>query len=100
MESSSSSLSDKLAAATEGLWPNCFHHLHDVSEQNALTICDYVFSLRSEINRSDNYRKGIIAVLCSLSTFFNNNKSFKEITRQDLLSFLNGRRKPENVDPL
>jgi integrase/recombinase XerD len=94
------SLSDKVAAATEGLWPNCFDHLHDVGEQNALTICDYIFSLRSEINPVDNYRKGIITVLCSLSMFFNNAKSFKEITREDLLSFLNSRRKPENVDPL
>ena len=38
------SLSDKVAAATEGLWPNCFDHLHDVGERNALTICDYIFS--------------------------------------------------------
>jgi hypothetical protein len=83
VESSSlspSSLSDKIAAATEGLSYNCFDHLHDVGnrqKQNALTICDYIFSLKSEINPSDNYRKGIIMMLCSLSAFFNNNaKSF------------------------
>jgi len=100
-----SSLSDKIAAATEGLPPNCFDHLHNVGnkqKQNALTICDYISSLRSEINPSDNYRKGIIAMLCSLSALFDNNnaKSFKEMTRQDLISFLNSRRKPEDVDPL
>jgi hypothetical protein len=42
-------------------------------------------------------------LLCSLSTFFNNdnsNKSFKEITRHDLLSFLDSCRKPEDIDPL
>jgi integrase len=42
-------------------------------------------------------------LLSRLSTFFNNdnnNKSFKEITRQDLLSFLDSCRKPEHVDPL
>jgi integrase len=41
-------------------------------------------------------------MLCSLSAFFNNNnaKSFKEMTRQDLISFLNSRRKSEDVDPL
>jgi hypothetical protein len=33
--------------------------------------------------------------------FYNNNtKSFNEITRQDLLSFLDSRHKPEDVDPL
>ena len=81
MDSSSlSSLSDKIAAATEGLSSNCFDHLHDIGnkqKQNAMTICDYAFSLRSEINPSDNYRKAIIMMLCSLSAFFNNNaKSF------------------------
>jgi hypothetical protein len=95
------SFSDKVAAATEDLWPNCFDHLHhDGGEPNALTICNYIFSLRSEINPAYNYRKGITTVLCSLSMFFKNAESFKEITREDLLSFLNSRRKPEDVDPL
>jgi hypothetical protein len=94
-----SSLSDKVAAATEALPSKCFDNLHNAgNKQNALTICDYMFSLKSEINPSDNYRKDIIMVLCNLSTFFNNNKSFKEITRKDLLSFLDSRRKPEQVD--
>jgi hypothetical protein len=97
-------------AATEGLPPSCFHQLHDrvllagpKGKQNALTVCDYVFSLRSEVNPSDHYRKDLVMLLCRLSTFFdndNNNKSFEEITRQDLLSFLDSCRKPEHVDPL
>jgi hypothetical protein len=66
-----------------------------------MTICDYISSVRSEINSSDNYRKVVIMLLCDLSMFFNNNtKSFNEITRQDLLSFLDSRRKPESIDPL
>jgi hypothetical protein len=61
MESSlsllSSSLSDKVAAATEALPSKCFDNLHNAgNKQNALTICDYMFSLKSEINPSDNYR--------------------------------------------
>jgi hypothetical protein len=49
MESSSlwlSSLSDKIAAATEGLSANCFDHLRNVcnkQKQNALTIYDIYF---------------------------------------------------------
>jgi hypothetical protein len=71
---------------------------------NALTICDYVSSMKSEINASDHYRKDVIILLCNLWTFFNNNsnnnnKSFKEIIREDLLSFLNSYRKTEDVDP-
>ena len=106
----SSSLSDKVTATTEGLPTNCFHHLHDKvlcagskGKEDAMTICDYVSSLKSEINPSDHYRRDTIMLLCNLSTFFNKNadaKSFKEITRQDLLSFLDGHRKPEDVDPL
>jgi integrase len=77
-------------------------------KQNALTICDYIFSLRSEINPSDNYRRDVIKLLCNLSMFFTNNnsnnndaaKSFKEITREELLSFLNSHRKSEDVDQL
>jgi integrase len=94
--------------ATEGLSTRCFSYLFDrvlpasrEGKENALTICDYMSSLRSEINPSYNYRRDTIILLCSLSTFFNNNaKPFKEITREDLLSFLDSYRKAESVDPL
>lgn len=69
-----SSLSDKVAATTEGLLPNCFHHLHDrvlcarsKGKENAMTICDYISSLKSEINLSDHYRNDTIMRLCNLS---------------------------------
>ena len=100
----------KIENTTEGLPHNCFNRLYnrvlcagskDKGKENAMTICDYISSLRSEINSSDNYRKVVVMLLCDLSMFFNNNtKSFNEITRQDLLSFLDSRRKPEDVDPL
>jgi integrase len=103
-------LLDKVTATIEGLPPNCFHHLHDKvlcagskGKENAMTICDYISSLKSEINPSDHYRRDTIMLLCNLSTFFNKNanvKSFKEITREDLLSFLDSYRKPESIDPL
>ncbi len=46
-----SSLSDKVTDITEGLPPNCFHHLHDrvllcarsKGKENAMTICDYIY---------------------------------------------------------
>jgi integrase/recombinase XerD len=101
-----SSLLDKVATSTKGLSPSCFHHLCNMfssggkGKENALMICDHISSLRSEINASDHYRKDMIKLLCNLSAFFNNNKSFKEVTREDLLSFLDSRRKPDDVDPL
>jgi integrase len=98
----------KIENATEGLLPNCFNRLQNrvlsagpKGKENALIICDYISSLRSEINPSDNYRKVVIILLCDLSMFFNSStKSFNGITRQDLLSFLDSRRKPESTDPL
>ena len=39
-------------------------------------------------------------MLTSLSHFHKNVKSFKEMTREDVLDFLDGVRKPETVDPL
>jgi integrase len=94
----------KIENATEGLSANCFNYLHNrvlaASKENVLTICYYISSLKSEINPSDYYRHDTIMLLCKLSIFFKNTKLFKEITRQDLLSFLDSFRKIESVDPL
>ena len=111
--SSTSSSSDniiminrKIENATEGLSSNCFNYLFNRvlpgsrGKENALTICDYMSSIKSEINPSDHYRKDTIILLCNFSTFFKNAKLFKEITREDLLSFLDSYRKTEEVDPL
>ena len=92
--------------ASEGLPSRCFNSLYNMvlptsrGKENAVRICDYISSLRSEINPSCSYRKDTIVVLYNLSTFFNNNKPFKEIIREHLLSFLNSRREPDDVDPL
>ena len=109
----------KIENATEGLSYNCFSRLSNMvlesekekespvystrraGKENALTICNYIISsMKSEINPSDHYRKDIIILLCSLSTFFKNGKPFKEVTRDDLLSLLDSFRKAEDVDQL
>jgi len=72
----------KIENATEGLSSDCFNFLHNrvlsANKENALTICDYVSSLKSEINPSDSYRKNNILLLCTFSIFFKNAKLFKE----------------------
>lgn len=95
----------KIDNTTEGLPLKCFNLLHRMlevpkNEKNVLTICNYISSLKSEVNPSDNYRRDVIVLLCKFSVFFENDKSFKEITRQELLSFLDSFRKIESVDPL
>ncbi len=88
----------------EGLPFQCFTYLYNrvlpANKENVLTICDYISSLKSEINPSDHYKKDIIILLCSFSIFFNNAKLFKDITKEDVLSFLDSFRKTESVDPL
>ena len=94
----------KIENTTEGLPHNCFNYLHNkvlpTSRENALTICYYISSLKSEINPSDCYRKDTITLLCNLSIFFKNAKPFREITREDSLSFLDSYRKTESGDQL
>src|SRR6266496_1092018 len=95
----------KIEAATEGLPLKCFTFLHRMlklpgNKEHVLTICDYISSLKSEINPSDYYRRDVIILLCNFLIFFENDKSFNDITREDLLSFLDSFRKIESVDPL
>jgi len=58
----SSDIERKIETATEGLPLKCFNFLHRMlklpaNKENVLTICDYISSLKSEINSSDYYRK-------------------------------------------
>ncbi len=71
------------------------------NEENALTICDYISSLKAEINPSDQYRQDTIIILCNFSLFRENaSVNFKDVTREDVISFLDSFRKIESVDPL
>jgi hypothetical protein len=98
---STSAAENTIIIKTKGLPSTCFNYLYNrvlpASRQNALTICDYIHSLKSESNP---YRRDNIILLCKVSTFFKNTKLFKEITREDLLSFLDSFRKIESADPL
>jgi integrase len=104
--SDSSIIKTKIENITEGLSSDCFNLLYNRvlpasrGRENALTICDYICSLKSEINLSDNYRKNNIVLLGTFSIFFKNAKAFKEITKENVLSYLDSLRKIESVDPL
>jgi len=94
----------KIENAVEGLPLDCFNFLYNrvspANKENALTICDYISSLKSEINPSNSYKRNTIILLSKLSIFFKNVKPFKDFTRQDILLFLDSFRKVETVDPL
>lgn len=85
----------KIDLVTAGLRTALSKHLrYEVCHDNTLAICDYIISLKTEINLSDNYRRTTIGVLAKLSKFYNQ-KPFKDITREDILNFLDNIRKPE-----
>jgi integrase len=72
-----------------------------MTEANAATIVKYIAAMKSEINLSDNYRRDVIVVLNKFSKYEGNrDKPFKDLTRTDVLAFLDSFRKTETQDPL
>lgn len=73
--------------------------LTKISRENCSTIINYVMAMQTETNLSGDYRLNVINTLKQLSER-HNSKSFKDMTRQDVLEFLDRLRKPESVDHL
>jgi hypothetical protein len=59
----------KIEAATAGLPREYSKLLYRISNDNAVKIVDYILSLKTEINLSDNYRKDLIKLLSKFSMF-------------------------------
>jgi hypothetical protein len=90
----------KLELATEGLEPHFLEHLRTkISPYNALIISKYILSMRVETSLSTNYRRAIISSLKLLSEFLSN-KSFSDMTRDDIICFLDSLRKDDSEDPM
>jgi integrase/recombinase XerD len=90
----------KLNIITAGLRPFLKEHLlTKISRENCSTIISYIMAMQTETNLSDDYRLNSISTLKQLSER-HNSKSFKNMTRQDILDFLDRYRKPESVDPI
>jgi len=95
----------KIENATVGLSHDCFNWLERVAnandnKENVIVIANYIMSTKTEINLSDNYMRAVIILLSKFSIFFKNQKSFKSMTREDILKFFDSFRKPESVDTL
>jgi len=67
--------------------------------ENTNIICDYIIAEQNEINIKESTKEWKIKNLVSLLKFVNY-RNFKEITKQDILDFLNNKRKPESIDPI
>ena len=73
-----------------------------MSKENALIICDYIATVKRDINLSTSYRRTTIQILAELAKFFysstTNSKNFKEMTREDIILYLDSLRRPEVSD--
>jgi integrase/recombinase XerD len=95
----------RLDEITEGLQPFIREHLlTKISRENAKTIVDYMLAFESESNPVDDYRQVTINMLKQLSAFkdrpSNKQIPFKQMTREDILAFLNRLKKKDEEDPL
>jgi integrase len=96
-----SSLFDrKIEIASEGLASRYFTSFYKIPlKENALTLASYIISMKSEINPSNIYRREIIEKLSRFSVYYGRTL-FEDITREQILNFLDTLRKPEASDPL
>jgi integrase len=98
-------LERKITLATEGFTTHKFCELilRDrcrLPEENAWTICDYIIAMKREINPRLTYKKYTIQFLSEVSKAVGIEKKFIDMTRDDVLCYLDKCRKTENEDPL
>jgi len=90
----------KLDLITAGASPFIRDHLlTKISRENCLVIIDYVLAFQTEVSPSQKYRIDTIYKLKQLAEF-HKPESFRDMTREDIVEFLDHLRKPESVDPL
>ena len=65
-----------------------------------MTVCDYIIAMRREINPRYNYVRYTIQFLSELSRTVGLGKKFIDMTRDDVLSYLDKSHKPDDEDPL
>ena len=96
---SSPLLDTKIEETCAGFQPSFAKRLYSIGEDNAATVVDYIAAMKSEANLSDHYRRDLIDLLSKFSKY-NDNKPFKDLTRANIIAFLESHRKTENQDPM
>jgi uncharacterized protein YihD (DUF1040 family) len=98
-------LERKITSATEDFttYKFCELILRDrsrLSKNNALTVSEYIITMTREINPRPSYKKNIIQFLAELSKTVGIAKKFIDMTRDDVLCYLDKCRRQETEDPL
>src|SRR5436309_7686637 len=98
-------LEKKIAIATEDFatYKFCELILRDrnrLSKENALTVSEYIIAMAREISPRLSYKRNSIQFLAELSKTIGIAKKFIDMTRDDVLCYLDKCRKQESEDPL
>lgn len=89
---------EEICAGLPASYGNNLRLLSFKQNQNVSTLIQYIQTMKTETNLSNHYKKNTIEGLTRFCNFIN--KSFEDITRDDIISFLDLYRKNETVDPL
>ena len=102
-ENEENNLIKKIESITKSLrkqyFRNSLINLSKKNIENARTIYNYIIAEQTEINIKDSTKEGKIKILIWLSNHFKDQKSFNDMTKYDILDFLNTRRKSILEDP-
>jgi hypothetical protein len=70
-----------------------------INFKNASTICDYILAEQTEQNIKPSTAESKVKLLIWLTRYLDH-KPYEQMTKQDILSYLNSIRKPVSIDPL
>jgi hypothetical protein len=97
--SASALLDRKIEECTADLTASVNKQLLSIGKDNAATIVKYTEVMRTEVNTSNHYRRDLILLLCRFSKYLSD-RPFKEISRENIVNFLDSLRKTETKDPM
>ncbi|MDR4489461.1 MAG: tyrosine-type recombinase/integrase [Candidatus Nitrosocosmicus sp.] len=92
----------KIEILTNHLKPHITKILNEVLQNNpinAKVICDYIIAEQNEINIKESTKETKIKKITHLSKYFHHQKTFYDMTKEDILDYLNNLRKSSAVDP-
>jgi site-specific recombinase XerD len=92
-------LIESIEHITNGLPKFAYKQLtQQISRENAVTIIEFIKCQKTESNLSDNTRNMVIQCLILLVKYFIK-KKLKQLTRVDIINYLDRLRKSEEADP-
>ena len=92
-------MSDLVEQITSGLSRPCFCNilkkLQESNHENADILCKHILTEQVEFNIKNSTKEGKIKTLVWLSNFFEDKKRYQDMTKADILTYLNNLRKPQ-----